>query len=322
MRIVVSALVALTMAGCATASWTPVPRLLTQEQRSDLGPTMVAVVPNRHGIEMTWTNWNYATVNSSLVTAAMSGAINSGPGAEANRIADELEAAMTSEDLNASLVQSLRRQVASEPASGSVTIQDVVEIEAFGLENSPNDTITILAQYGLSADATMLQAFFQVAYSNDAMPYVSRYTDPRIPARWDTGGPVYRSHFGYVSKRVVLPTGSEQLSDSDRRKAVVALWSKDSGRLLRTEIETMHDFVARYLVQDLNYSVLPTSSDGVGVVLETLPDGRVIVRDGGFNPGVYSSHQLPKDIAVVGPSRMTSTRNQSRLRALGQPTQR
>ncbi len=56
-------------------------------------------------------------------------------------------------------------------------------------------------------------------------------------------------------------------------------WTKDDGALLRTEIQAAHDFIARYLVLDMNSTLVP-SLEGDDELMETMPDGRTVRRIG------------------------------------------
>jgi hypothetical protein len=66
-------------------------------------------------------------------------------------------------------------------------------------------------------------------------------------------------------------------------------WLSDGGALLKREIENAHAFVAKYLVQDLNSTVVP-SVTGKDELLETASNGRTVRRVGaGPEAGAYAS---------------------------------
>lgn len=66
-------------------------------------------------------------------------------------------------------------------------------------------------------------------------------------------------------------------------------WLKDGGALLKREVENAHGFIAKYLVQDLNSTAVP-SFTGQDVLLETASDQRTVRRVGaGLDAGSYTS---------------------------------
>ncbi|MBI1251157.1 MAG: hypothetical protein GC189_06780 [Alphaproteobacteria bacterium] len=66
-------------------------------------------------------------------------------------------------------------------------------------------------------------------------------------------------------------------------------WLRDDGARLREEVEQAHAFIARYVVADMNRTVVP-SIDGADELLETLPNQRTVRRIGvGMEAGSYVS---------------------------------
>jgi hypothetical protein len=66
-------------------------------------------------------------------------------------------------------------------------------------------------------------------------------------------------------------------------------WLGDGGAMLKHEIEQAHSFLAKYLVQDLNSTAVP-SVTGTDELLETASDGRTVRRVGaGAAAGSYAS---------------------------------
>ncbi|MFT3726744.1 MAG: hypothetical protein QM759_02840 [Terricaulis sp.] len=57
-------------------------------------------------------------------------------------------------------------------------------------------------------------------------------------------------------------------------------WLKDNGALLRHEVDLAHDFIARYVLLDMNRATVPTI-DGQDELLETTADERTVRRIGG-----------------------------------------
>lgn len=66
-------------------------------------------------------------------------------------------------------------------------------------------------------------------------------------------------------------------------------WLKDNGALLRHEVDTAHDFIARYVLLDMNRATVPTLT-GQDELLETTADERTVRRIGvGTAAGSYIS---------------------------------
>ena len=64
---------------------------------------------------------------------------------------------------------------------------------------------------------------------------------------------------------------------------------RDRGGPLQREVDTAHEFVAKYLVLDINRTAIPSVS-GTDELLETLPDDRTVRRIGaGIEAGAYAS---------------------------------
>lgn len=86
----------------------------------------------------------------------------------------------------------------------------------------------------------------------------------------------------------------ENARDNDLTKSEIAIfltreWLRDDAALLRREISTAHDFIARYLALDLNRTAVP-SLEGQDELLETMGDQRAVRRIGsGVAAGSYVS---------------------------------
>lgn len=85
----------------------------------------------------------------------------------------------------------------------------------------------------------------------------------------------------------------EQARDENLTKDEIAIfltreWVKDNGAMLKREIEGAHAFIAKYVVQDLNSTVVP-SFEGQDQLVDTT-DGRTVRRIGaGLDAGSYVS---------------------------------
>ncbi|MNQ73113.1 hypothetical protein D3C85_878360 [compost metagenome] len=87
----------------------------------------------------------------------------------------------------------------------------------------------------------------------------------------------------------------EQAQDENLTKAEIAIfltreWLRENGALLRAEIAGAHAFAARYALMDINRTDVPTFAGAEDVKVETLADGRTIIRVGaGPAAGSYTS---------------------------------
>lgn len=87
----------------------------------------------------------------------------------------------------------------------------------------------------------------------------------------------------------------EQAQDDKLTKAEIAIfltreWLRENGALLKSEIAGAHAFAARYALLDLNRTEVPSFEGPDDVTVETLADGRTIIRVGaGPAAGSYFS---------------------------------
>jgi hypothetical protein len=114
----------------------------------------------------------------------------------------------------------------------------------------------------------------------------------------------------------------EEANDDKLTKAEIAIflareWTRDSGALLRAEIDNAHAFLARYAVLDVNRTAIH-SLNGVDELVETLPDGRTVRRVGaGLTAGSYVS--LPgnvSDFVTYGNAAAIAEVNEVRIRSI------
>ena len=119
------------LAGCATAPQYPAMRPLTTAHIETMGATPVVVSENNNGIEKAWFYTSTASAGAAygligaVVSAAMDAIINYGPSRRAQKAANEMAEVMPVDALNASLVDHLRRQMASASApAADATLTD------------------------------------------------------------------------------------------------------------------------------------------------------------------------------------------------------
>src|SRR5688572_11800923 len=122
MRMLMGAIFALALAGCATAPQHPVMRPLTQAHIDTLGPTRVVVSENNYGVEKAWFYTSTASAGAAyglvgaLVSATMDAIINAGPSMRATKAANEIAELVNVDTLNASLREHVRQQMAGAAA--------------------------------------------------------------------------------------------------------------------------------------------------------------------------------------------------------------
>jgi hypothetical protein len=269
-----------------------------------------------------------------LIAAGLDAMMNAGPSRRATQAADEIAEIMPVDALNASLVESFRRQ--AQATAQGVSISDVKLVQRATAPITINDNVEVTTSYVLSEDASTLRVMVSLSYTNPDMPYVTPYTFEKAPPKSELSGPLYRNTFTYYSRQLPVPVLTPELQerliasiqdsardangalpaegtdafkgmtrelaearDDKLTKAEISIflareWSKDNGALLRAEVENAHAFIAQYLVLDMNRTAIP-SLTGVDEVVETAADGRTVRRIGsGFMSGSYVSS--PSDV--------------------------
>jgi hypothetical protein len=152
MRLMVGALCAIALAGCATAPQYPAMRPLTAAHIETMGATPVVVSENNNGIEKAWFYTSTASAGAAygligaMVSAAMDAIINYGPSQRAQKAANEMAEVMPVDALNASLVEHVRQQMAVSTAPAT-----------------PAEATLTVATTEIAADATVLPAAIDAA---------------------------------------------------------------------------------------------------------------------------------------------------------------
>lgn len=229
MRIVICALGALLLAGCAVSQPVPTARPLNASQIAALGPTPVAFVEANEGVTKSWVAQNFAAAGASqgllgvLVGAAMDAIVNYAPSRRAGRVADELAEIMPAEALDTSLATHLQQQI-STPEPNAIVVSEVRTVQRLTEEEAGDDTVEIATSYVLSEDATALNVVFTVSYLNPAVPYATPYTFDKAPPREELTGPTYRNQFTYRSNQLPVPV----LTPEMRERLVASI--QDSAR--------------------------------------------------------------------------------------------
>ena len=255
MRIVVSALAALSLAACATA---PVPnaRPLNADQIAAMGPTSLAITENNDGIGKTWFAQDSSAAGAgygligALVVVAMDAMINSFPARRATKAAGEIAELVPVDSLNASLVERFRSQIGAEPSAAGVVVSDVTTVQKISAPGVVDDAVEVSTSYVLSEDSSTLRVISTLTYQNPAIPYVTPYTFEGSPPNTELTGPTYRNTFTYYSQQLPVPTLTPELrerliasvEDSARDEAgALPAEGSDAFKAMTRELEQARD---------------------------------------------------------------------------------
>ena len=109
----------------------------------------------------------------------------------------------------------------------------------------------------------------------------------------------------------------DKLTKSEASVFMVNNWVTDDGAELKAEIKNAHEFIAKYVIADLNDTAVP-SLDGEDRIVETADDGRVVVLQGsGFTAGSYSSQPGGvADFVTYGNARATASNALARAKRI------
>lgn len=125
MRILVGAIAAIALAGCASAPQYPSMRPLTTAHINTMSATPVVVSENNNGVEKAWFYTSTSSAGAAyglvgaLVSAAIDAVINAGPSRRAQKAADEIAELIDADALNASLTEQIRLQTPAAQAEAA-----------------------------------------------------------------------------------------------------------------------------------------------------------------------------------------------------------
>jgi hypothetical protein len=99
--------------------------------------------------------------------------------------------------------------------------------------------------------------------------------------------PAADSQDGKAMAKELEAANDDKLTKDEIAIFLTREWLRDGGAMLKREVETAHAFIAKYLVQDLNSTTVPTFA-GQDQLLETSNDQRTVRRVGaGLDAGSY-----------------------------------
>jgi len=262
-----------------------------------------------------------------LVSGVMDAIMNSGPSKRAGKAANEIAELMPAQALTVSLVTALQSQAPGGAVSlGNVTtVQKItsptmrdgaVEILTHYTLSEDASAFRITANVTLEGKALPYKTPYEhkkavpkteltgpvyrntFVYHSVQLPVPTM--TPELKARLiasiqdsykDANGapPDPKSDDGKALAKELEKAGDEQLTKDEVAIFLTREWLQDGGALLKKEVENAHAFIARYLVQDLNSTAVPTFT-GQDQLLETMADKRVVRRVGaGLDAGSYVS---------------------------------
>jgi len=204
------------MAACATVEPVPNARPLSQANIEALGPTRLSVTGAEQGVAK---SWYYTDVNGggmgligAIAGAIAAAIINAAPSARAHKQANEVAEVQSVQDLNDSMVATVKTEAGKAAASG-VTFPEVVLTYKSVTPAALDDTVEITTAYTLSEDSSVLRIVAYVTYSNAAIPYKTPYTFTKATPKSETKGPLYRNTFTYYSTPLPIPTLTPELRE-------------------------------------------------------------------------------------------------------------
>lgn len=257
MRILVGAIAAIALAGCATAPQYPSMRPMTPAHIETAGPTEVVVSETNFGVEKSWFYTSTASAGAAyglvgaLVSAAMDAIINAGPSRRAQKAANEIAELMPVEALNASLAAQFNQQLpAADAVVTGISYSGVARAQRFGEETPPEDAVHVATSYVLSEDSSTLRVIASVSYQSAQTPYTTPYTFEGSVPRPEREGPAYRNTFTYYSQQLPVPTFTPELQarlvasieDSVRdENGALPAEGTDEYRSMQRELENARD---------------------------------------------------------------------------------
>ena len=275
MRIITGAMLALALAGCATAPTYPAMRPLTQTHIDTMGPTRIVVAENNNGVEKSWFYTTTASAGAAyglvgaLVSAAMDAIINAGPSARAQKAANEIADLVTVDALNASLTAHLRQQTAAvqaeaaaegsvateaaavaatpvaAPTPTGVSYSDIVSEQRMLARDPLDDTVVLSTSYTLSEDSSALRLMALASYQSAQTPYATPYQFEGAIPRAEREGPAYRNRFTYYSAQLPVPMLTPELRE--RLIASIQDSARDANGALPAEGSNEHRSLQREL---------------------------------------------------------------------------
>jgi hypothetical protein len=316
-------LIGLTILGACATAIEPVPakRPMSAENAAIAGKTDVAYIESNDGVGKAWFYTSSAGAGASygligaITTAVIDAIVNAGPSKRATRVADELEGAaakpiivteVRSEALSDARV--FDRQKTPTPAAlqlkTAYTLSEdasTLKVEAFASYSDPATPWRTPYQFKKSVPSDQLTGPAyrnRFTYVSDSLPIPTftpetkeRLIEAVETAAKDASGnlPAEGSNEYKSYTRELERARDDTFSKDEIALFLTVQWTANNGENLRKHLTQAHDFIARYLVLDINDPTVP-SFTGADERIETLAQDRTIRRVGsGVEAGAYVS---------------------------------
>ena len=188
MRILIGAIAAIALAGCATAPQYPTMRPLTDAHMATMSATPVVVSENNNGVEKAWFYTSTSSAGAAygiigvLVTTAIDAIVNAGPSRRAQKAADEIAELIDADALNASLVEQVRLQTPAAQAEAAAAAAAAAAAEQGAAAQQAG--LTEVAVTNAAAAAPVEAAVIPVAVTTPSGVYYENVTAAqRLTAR-------------------------------------------------------------------------------------------------------------------------------------------
>lgn len=217
MRRILTPLLCLSMAACATIEPVPNARPLSKTSIEAMGPTRLSVTGSETGVSKAWfytqVNGGGAGMIGVIAGAIAAAIINAAPAARAQKQANEVADVQTVQALNDSLVARMKDEAAKAPATSGVTFSEVALTYKSVTPGVLDDAVEVVSTYTLSEDSSVLKIVAVATYQNAAIPYKTPYTFTKSVPKSETKGPLYRNTFTYYSTPLPVPTLTPELRE-------------------------------------------------------------------------------------------------------------
>lgn len=249
-------------------------------------------------------------------------AINSVPPRQATLTASQFATSMPPDWMTASLTWNLENAVSTSECGEAIHLASVSTILKNPDAQPTDDVLELSSNYVLSEDGTAMRVVVNAQYLSSRVKYVTPYAFKKSTPPAELEGPIYRNAFVYNSSRIGIPPQGEYFrrrlisaiqegygDDKSRRDLEKALaqandgvitkeelavvmageWLEDGATRMKREIENAHAFAVKYLIADLNSTIVPQRA-GPAAEIEVLADGRpVYLMSSGLSSGTYES---------------------------------
>ena len=240
--------------------------------------------------------------------------INAIPSSRATKIANEVSESIVADDLNSSLMNALNVAKENDANGTSLNVISLVNGLDKSIDNEGKIAISVNYQLSEDASAFKVIATAEYenaevpyvtpytfegkvpkshiegpAYSNSFVFNSSQFEQPVLTEalkvelvksvedsfRDEEGNlPTEGGEFKKMQKNI-KKAKDDKLTKPEISVFLIQNWLKNGGTPIKKEVEQAHQFIARYLVEDFNSTVIP-DLDGEDKIVDTQSNGRVV----------------------------------------------